>query len=379
MADTQLYSLDIASQIHPYKVNFEGLNDSLYKNLVEGDVLIIDSNVYNLHKKFFKKLNLNFFLIKIKSTEKNKSYKFIENVIFKIINYGFKKNNKIIAIGGGVIQDISGFISSILFRGSKWIFYPTTLLAQGDSCIGGKSSINLKNYKNQLGGFYPPYEIYIDITMLKTLPHIEILSGLGEICHYFLIKGGTNFEFFKKNWNDANKLEEIIYSSLLIKKDIIERDEFDKNERQILNYGHSFGHAIESISDYKIPHGIAVSLGMDIANFISYKLGYISFEFFSETSSFLENFWMNNEISKEIFCIFNKKDYILPEFILALKKDKKNVKDKFVFILSKGTGNMFKDEISSKDFVYNCLNEFLNLKLCLKTPGTHHHPDQLIN
>lgn len=371
MEDTQLYNLNISSKVHNYSLKFEPFQESLLNNAFDGDVIIVDSVIFKLNKGFFKTLKINVCIIKVNSTEKSKSYRDIEKIISKIVDYNFKKNNKIIAIGGGVIQDICGFISSILHRGSRWIFYPTTLLAQGDSCIGGKSSINLKGHKNQLGGFYPPFEIIIDILFLETLPKIEIISGLGEICHYFLIKGGPDFETFKNKWSDKNNLKDIIFKSLLIKKSVIELDEFDKKERQVFNYGHSFGHAIESITNYSVPHGIAVALGMDIANYVSYKSNYISYELFSDLSVFLENFWINNEVTPVIFGLFEKKDYILSEFINILKKDKKNVSHKFALILSKGIGDVFKTEIDSEEFISKCIDDYFKLKLCQKTHGNH--------
>ena len=166
-----------------------------------------------------------------------------------------------------------------MYRGVDWIFFPTTLLAQGDSCIGSKTSINFGKFKNQVGGFYPPVNIYIDLAFLATLKDIDIKSGLGEMCHYYIVAGEEDFMRYKREYDfalsDKNVLAGIIARSLEIKKGYIEIDEFDQKERQVFNYGHSFGHAIESLTDYRIPHGIAVSYGMDMANFISVKLDYI--------------------------------------------------------------------------------------------------------
>ena len=148
-------------------------------------------------------------------------------------------------------------------------------MAQGDSCIGSKTSINFGEYKNQIGGFYPPNKIYIDLNFLDTLSSGDLQSGLGEMSHYFVVAGEKDFTDYKNHYDMAltNKkvLEKIISNSLKIKKNYIEIDEFDQNKRQIFNYGHSFGHAIESLTNYAVPHGIAVSFGMDIANYISVK------------------------------------------------------------------------------------------------------------
>jgi len=159
--------MEIKSNIHNYYVEFGSIKDLKLNN---GDFIIIDSFVDGILENLFNSKENKFSKYVINSTENDKEYSEISIVIDNIIKSGFKKNNKIIAIGGGVVQDIAGFISSIIFRGVKWVFYPTTLLSQGDSCIGGKTSINFKDLKNQLGNFYPPNEIVIDTNFIKTLP-----------------------------------------------------------------------------------------------------------------------------------------------------------------------------------------------------------------
>ena len=188
----------------------------------DGDIVIIDDN-----------LDLEFDnSIRIKSNEKVKEYSYIFNIINSIIDKGFKRNFRLIAIGGGVIQDTTGFIASMLFRGVEWVFYPTTLLSQGDSCIGSKTSINVGDIKNLVGGFYPPSKVIIDTNLITTLPQDQIMSGIGEMCHYFLIDGRESMEYFSKNYLNPNGLKELIYKSLMIKKKMIEIDEFDQKEKK---------------------------------------------------------------------------------------------------------------------------------------------------
>ncbi len=153
--------------------------------------------------------------------------------------------------------------SSILFRGVDWYFIPTTLISQGDSCIGGKTSINLKNVKNQLGTNYPPLKICIDTNFLKTLPQEQIKSGLGEMLHYFIFSSENDFIFFKQNFEE-NNFKNLIQRSLEIKKSVIEIDEKEKGLRILFNYGHTFGHALESLdkSNDVIRHGEAVGIGL---------------------------------------------------------------------------------------------------------------------
>ena len=219
-----------------------------------------------------------------------------------------------------------------MFRGVDWIFFPTTLLAQGDSCIGSKTSINFEQYKNQIGGFYPPKKIFISLDFLKSLPPEQMQSGFGEMCHYFIVSGEKDFKNYIKDYEDAfeskSALSRMVFNSLQIKKKYIEIDEFDQNERQIFNYGHSFGHAIESLTSYKVPHGIAVSFGMDMANFVSVKKGMLEDSVRLEIRQFLRRIWKGYSIS----------NLDTDQFCNALSKDKKNVGRELRLILCEGYG-----------------------------------------
>jgi 3-dehydroquinate synthase len=320
----------IESSIRDYNVTFgDNFIESLLSKWSPGDFIIVDENVYKNYDELRYSGGLLGFdcVIRVNASEDTKSFAYIPQILDVLIGK-FNRGNKIIAVGGGVVQDISAFISSILFRGVDWIFFPTTLLSQGDSCIGGKTSINYKEYKNQLGNFNPPNEVIICTEQLDTLSQIDISSGLGEMLHFFLVAGYDEYLFFIEN---ISNMELLIKKSLEIKKGFIEKDEFDKNERLVLNYGHTFGHAIESVSDYKIPHGIAVSLGMDIANYISMEMGLITSELY---------FKMNELLSK----IYNGVvfEYGEVKFINALLNDKKNTSKKEIScVLTKGFGEMF--------------------------------------
>ena len=169
--------IDIQSYTGTYSALFCSEID--FESIVrEGDIIVIDKNVSELYKdKLFNILN-NSNCIIVEATENNKSYEGVIPVICEIIGRGFHKNNRLIAVGGGIIQDMVAFTASILYRGVNWIHIPTTLLAQCDSCIGSKTSINFRNYKNQIGGFYPPREVYIDMNFLHTLHEREMKSGI---------------------------------------------------------------------------------------------------------------------------------------------------------------------------------------------------------
>ena len=167
MEGIQVSNFNVKSRFHNYNVSFvDNSLDIIKSEVKKNDVIIIDTNVKNFHPEFFKEISRNNLAIEVEAIEKNKSYKELIPVIELLIQNGFRKNHRLIGVGGGIIQDITAFISSIMYRGVNWILFPTTLLAQGDSCIGSKTSINFNEYKNQLGGFYPPNEIYIDTNFL---------------------------------------------------------------------------------------------------------------------------------------------------------------------------------------------------------------------
>jgi 3-dehydroquinate synthase len=275
-------------------------------------------------------------------------------IIKTLIERNIKKNDVLIAIGGGIIQDINGFIASILFRGIDWHFYPTTLLAQADSCIGSKSSINIGEYKNQIGTFYPPSQIISDVGFLETLPVAEIKSGIGEILHFFFIAGSdllvTLSDNYEKLLRKPQLLKHYIQESLGIKKKIVEIDEFDKDKRNLFNYGHTFGHAIEAISDYSIPHGQAVTMGMDIANFISLHLKYLNKDIYD----------LMHQILAKNMPAFKLVDAKMDDYIKFLSKDKKNVGNNLVCILSSGPGAMHKTQVPLNDKLKEMISAYFN-------------------
>lgn len=328
------------SSIRSYTVGFtERFEDTLAQRLKPGDVLLIDARVTELHRHRFGSLADDARHLQLHADEQLKSYQGVEPIIEHVISNNFRKGNKLIGVGGGIIQDVTGFTASILYRGVGWIFFPTTLLAQCDSCIGGKTSINFGQFKNQLGNFCPPSEVHIDLSLLETLPRSERLSGLGEMAHYYLVSGESDFERFAGDapaaLTDQAVLQGLIARSLEIKRRFIEIDEFDRNERQVLNYGHSFGHALEALSGYRLPHGIAVSYGIDVANFISCKMGLVPEAFRDRVRPVLRNIWRDHPIG----------EVSLPRYVDALRRDKKNAGSTLGLILTKGFGQMFLQQV----------------------------------
>lgn len=339
-----------------YSVVFSDTVSETLQNIGNtGDVIyIIDALVYKLHiQGKFDNIVLDNFIL-VESLETSKTIDYVSLVLEKLLNKKIKRDKSLVAIGGGVVQDITAFIASILFRGINWYFIPTTLLAQCDSCIGSKSSINFQGYKNLLGTFKPPKKILVCPVFLNTLDEVEIKSGVGEMFHYFLTVGITDAEEISKEYvhvlRDRSLLLKYIYRSLEIKKAIIEVDEFDTGIRHIFNYGHTFGHAIESFTNYDICHGQAVTIGIDMANFISYKTGLIAKEDFIK---------IHNLIA------FNIPDFVLTnlnidKYIDILKMDKKNIGNQLGCILAVDLGRVEKKFINFdrhlKELILNYFN-----------------------
>lgn len=276
MEDLLVRNFEIISHKGPYKVEFD--NNLLQSNLIWelGTHYIIDQNVLPLLG------NIKVPYVQIEATEYTKSYLGIEPVIQELVKLNLNRSSRLVAIGGGITQDITCFIANNFMRGVDWSFVPTTLLAQADSCIGSKSSINFGNYKNLLGSFTPPNCVLISNQFLSTLEEKDIRSGIGEIIKLYLIGG---------NLVDSNtileNLDKHLYETLQIKKNYIEVDEFDKGIRNILNYGHCIGHAIEGAVNFAIPHGIAVSMGMDAANRFALEEGLIDYDRFDKMNEVL--------------------------------------------------------------------------------------------
>lgn len=212
----------------------------------------------------YQALGLN--MISIEATETSKNMDKMSAIIIELRNLGANRSTIVQAIGGGVIQDIATFIASVYMRGLKWQYLPTTLLGMVDSCIGGKSSINVGKYKNLIGNFYPPENIFIDLQFIDTLSNEQKIAGLCEAVKICFAHTGNAFErYIALNPGPTSSPEiylEMISLSLLTKRWFIEIDEHDHKERQLLNFGHTFGHAIEGAANFAIPHGIAVGMGM---------------------------------------------------------------------------------------------------------------------
>ena len=316
--------------------------------------VIVDRNVPQKFKSQLK-INLKNFYIyffKFNANEKVKSLKSVDYYLNKLSNKNFNRSDLVIAMGGGITGDTAGFISSIFKRGINFINIPTTLLAQVDSSIGGKTGVNSTYGKNLFGTFYQPKLVLIDISFLKSLPKKEIICGYAEILKHAIIKDKDFFEWLKSNSKSilSKKTKQLIYSiqkSCRIKLNFVKKDVNEKGLRMTLNFGHTFAHAIEGRNNFskKITHGEAVLCGMILAT----KLSIVSKICGKKVLAELKEIYKENNLS------YTFKEFSNPSKIKSLipffKNDKKNNDDKINFILIKKIGlitqpNKYKISIS---------------------------------
>lgn len=231
--------------------------------------VICDNNVYSIYKDEIEKSleKYNFYLFKIDATEENKNLEMVEDIYKFLLDNNFTRSDIIFSIGGGITGDIAGFVASTFLRGIEYIQVPTTLLSMVDSSVGGKTGVNLENIKNQVGSFYFPSYVHIDTKFLGTLSDNELKCGLGEIIKYAILDDTSLIDDLYEENIDYIK---IIDKSINTKLKYVYGDEKDRGKRQFLNLGHTIGHAIESNSDFKIPHGIAILIGLIIISKAAY-------------------------------------------------------------------------------------------------------------
>lgn len=298
----------------------------------ENTHVLVDRRVAQLHAGDLAPLLAKKSVLEIEATEAAKSLDRIEGYVEHLVSRKVRRGDVLLAIGGGIVQDITCFIASTLLRGLEWRFFPTTLLAQADSCIGSKSSINVGKAKNLMGTFYPPTHITISMHVLKTLDERDIRSGVGEMLKVHAIDGPATFvqiaNDYERLFAEAEAMKHYVRRSLEIKKRFIEEDEFDTGPRNVMNYGHSFGHAIESATDFAIPHGLAVTIGMDMANFVAVQL----------KPGAMNHYESMHAVLRANCRGFEKVAVPFEPFFSALAKDKKNTGTSLRLILPDAEG-----------------------------------------
>lgn len=260
---TLLPDLQIRSARSDYSVAFHVLTD-LSRWQPQGDLLMVDA--------FFRdRLTLpsDVPVVWIEVSEQAKALEQMLPLFMALRDAGLGRSSQLTAIGGGVVQDIATFVASLFMRGIPWNYVPTTFLGMADSCLGGKSSINVGPYKNLIGNFHPPHRIQILPAFARTLPTVELAGGLAEAAKIAFCRGAFAFTSYRAladpvlaaDWQE-HQLAELLHATLSVKQWFIETDEFDQAERRLLNFGHTWGHALESATCFAIPHGLAVAIGM---------------------------------------------------------------------------------------------------------------------
>lgn len=275
--------IDVMSSPRPYKVSF--IEENNFNWLVDKvkqsskPLILIDKKVKN---ELLSSLDFDGIpCYELDATEDNKDISSVLKVCNFLTENNANKGSMLFVIGGGIVQDIGAFCGAMYKRGIPWTFIPTTLLSQSDSCLGGKTAVNFNNTKNVLGLFSAPREVVIDKNFINSLQVEDILSGIGEIYRLLITGGDTSFKFIEERTDAISKLDifainELTKFSLIVKKLIVEYDEFELDIRRSMNYGHSIGHALEAASNYAIPHGQAVTIGILVENQISYNRGLLS-------------------------------------------------------------------------------------------------------
>ena len=290
--------------------------------------------------------------VQVPDGEENKSLFQAGKIYTRLSEFKAERMTPILALGGGVIGDLAGFVAATYMRGVPLIQIPTSLLAQVDSSIGGKVAVNHEQLKNNIGTFYQPWMVVTDVTTLKTLPVSELQNGLAEVIKYGIIRDRELFEIVERNVcrlknADSGLIEEVVFRCAQIKAGLVEKDEKDLGIRNILNYGHTTGHGLETVSDFKLPHGQAVAIGMVAAGLISLKLGYLPKSEYDRIKSVIVAVGLPSTIP----------GLNIPEVLKAMQHDKKRAAGKLRFVLARHIGEVFITDEVTESIVESALEE----------------------
>lgn len=301
--------------------------ENLARYLPAGKVVAItDENV----KAHYSHFLADFETIEIKPGEGNKNLQTIEFIYEELLRFGADRSTFILGFGGGLVCDVAGFVASTFMRGLRFGFVSSSLLSQVDASVGGKNGVNFQGFKNMIGTFNQPEFVICDPALLQTLPDKEIRSGFGEIIKHSLIADAGMFALLEKNRDRALALnheliEKLVFSSVKIKAGIVNRDETEKGERRKLNFGHTLGHAIESLSG--LTHGESVAIGMVLAARVSNYLGLISEEEINRIETLIKSFGLPTHTNLAMDTVFNQ-----------LQKDKKRIGNNIHFVVLEAIG-----------------------------------------
>jgi len=340
------------------------LSNLLKKNSItfKKCLFVIDKSIprKNLIKMIDSFENIDVHKFEFYANEKNKNQKTVNKILNILLNKNFSRNDCLISIGGGITGDVSGFAASLFKRGLKFVNVPTTLLAQVDSSIGGKTGVNTKHGKNLIGSFYQPKIVVSDVEFLNTLPFREIICGYGEILKHSIIANKKFYLFLNRNVDNILRLkspliEKSIYESCKIKKLVVEKDERELGMRKILNFGHTFAHAYEASLNFsrKLNHGEAVILGIKSAFNFSLERKIFKKKEFNQILNHLNK----SGFPQSLKGYFSLSD--VNKIVSFMLRDKKNNSEKIKLMLIKKIGG----PIVEKEFSQQIIGKFL--KKCL--------------
>lgn len=343
-----------------YSDSFNSLADEIFAltNTKRKICIITDSNVEKLYadqvKKSIENIASKVTIYSFPAGEENKTLDTVKNIYVHLIQEGFDRKDLIVALGGGVVGDVSGYTASTYLRGIDFVQIPTTLLAQSDSSVGGKTGVDFDGYKNMVGAFHMPSLVYMNLSVLNTLDDRQYFAGFAEVMKSALIKDATFYEWLIEAMyeiceKEYDALRTMVMNSCDIKRQIVEKDPTEKGDRALLNLGHTLGHAIEKSKGFSLLHGECVALGCVAAAYISWQHDLLSMEEFYEIRDMFVPF--NLPISVE--------DIDPNEIVKLTKSDKKMAAGHIKFILLKKIGKAVIDETVTDDDMLKALNELL--------------------
>jgi len=311
-------------------------------------MIISDSNVSKLYltevNRILCTISKEVYDYTFPAGETNKNLDTVSNCYEKLIQLSFDRNDVLIALGGGVVGDLTGFVAATYLRGVRFIQVPTSLLAMVDSSIGGKTGVDFKAYKNMVGAFHQPQLVYMNLSTLLSLSNREFFSGMGEIIKHGLIKNIEYYDWLKLHREGISQrkyeiLNEMIWQSCLIKKKVVEEDPKEQGERALLNYGHTIGHSVEKLMNFTRLHGECVCIGMAAASYLSLQRGYLTLEQYHDIISTIRLF--EQPVTAQGLNVV--------EIYEVTKLDKKMDSDKIRFVLLQEVGDAVIDSTVSKE------------------------------
>lgn len=346
------YNIEIQKNFHLLPEKLKELGYGANKACI-----ITDSNVGALYLEEVKALLSPMFScctsFVFEAGESSKNTDTVGKVYEHLIQNAFDRKDVLVALGGGVVGDLTGFAAATYLRGIDFVQVPTSLLAQTDSSIGGKTGVDFLQYKNMVGAFYMPKLVYMNISILKSLPRRQFIAGTAELIKHGFIKDNDYTVFIQEHSEqimaqEYEAMEEMIYRSCQIKRDVVERDPKEKGERALLNFGHTIGHAIEKLSDFTLYHGECVALGMVSAGYISCRQGNLTDSQFMDLKKIIQSYGLPVTLTDFL--------HSSEEILAATKLDKKMESGKVKFILLKTLGESYITKELTDDEILEGIN-----------------------